>query len=264
MGYEVVDNLPIGLVGNLVPQVPAPGAALAIGVDVRTRDFAIEALLGELAALAARSAVDVTLVFLDCDDEVLQQRFTETRRRHPLADDRPVSDGIRHERRMMAPLRARADLTLDTSDINQAALRRILAGHFALEVGQGLRVLVTSFAFRHGLPREADLVIDVRFLRNPHYVEELRALNGLDRAVADYVERDPGFAGFFERLCAMLLPLLPRYRAEGKSYLTIAAGCTGGRHRSVVVAERLAARLAETGLSIQLVHRDVDRRPTGD
>jgi UPF0042 nucleotide-binding protein len=264
MGYEVVDNLPIGLVGNLVPQAPAPGTALAIGVDVRTRDFAIEALLGELAALAARSALDVTVLFLDCDDDVLRQRFTETRRRHPLADDRPVSDGIRHERGVMAPLCARADLILDTSDINQAGLRRILVGHFALDAGRALRVFVTSFAFRHGLPREADLVFDVRFLRNPHYIEELRALSGLDRAVADYVERDPGFADFFDRLCAMLLPLLPRYHGEGKSYLTIAVGCTGGRHRSVVVAERLAARLAATRLSVQLTHRDVDRRPTGD
>jgi UPF0042 nucleotide-binding protein len=256
LGYEVVDNLPIKLVANLLGDVPEPGAALAVGVDVRTRDFDVGTLHGALDALAGRADLETTLLFLDCDDAVLMRRFTETRRRHPLADDRPVSAGIRHERRLMAPVRARADLTVDTSETAPAELARILAGHFALDERPALAVFVTSFGFRHGLPREADLVLDVRFLRNPHYVAALRPLTGLDPKVAGHVADDPEYAPFLERALALLLPLLPRYRAEGKSYLTIAVGCTGGRHRSVVVAERLRARLAEAGIDAAVHHRD--------
>ena len=263
LGYEVVDNLPLGLAANLLPTEPDASTALAIGVDVRTRDFRIETLFAELDSLAAREGLDTRLLFLDCDDEVLRRRFTETRRRHPLAADRPVSDGIRHERSLMFPVRARADLTLDSSQLSQADLRRLLSGHFALHDDPQLRVFVTSFAFRHGLPREADLVFDVRFMRNPHYEAALRPLTGRDAAVAAYVAEDPGFADFMDRLAALLLPLLPRYAAEGKHYLTVAVGCTGGRHRSVVVAERLAERLRTTAVPVQLGHRDIDRGQPG-
>ena len=258
LGYEVVDNLPLGMVANLLPAT----TALAVGIDVRTHDFRIDSLFAELDSLAAHPELDTRLLFLDCDDDVLRRRFTETRRPHPLADDRPVSDGIRHERSLMYPVRARADLALDTSRLSQPELRRLLVGHFALDEAAGLRVFVTSFAFRHGLPREADLVFDVRFLRNPHYVPDLKPLRGRDAGVADYVAADDAFAPFFESLVAWLLPLLPRYAAEGKSYLTLAVGCTGGRHRSVAVAERLAARLSEAAIAVQIAHRDVDRQQT--
>ena len=259
LGYEVVDNLPIKLVANLLGDAPQPGTALAVGVDARTRDFDSRTLEEALDALAARPDLETTLLFLDCDDEVLMRRYTETRRRHPLADDRPVSAGIRHERRLMAPVRARADHAIDTSEIAAAELGRILAGHYGLEARPGLRLFVTSFGFRHGLPREADLVLDVRFLRNPHYVAALRPLTGLDARVAAYVAEDPEFAPFFDRVGALLVPLLPRYAAEGKAYLTIAIGCTGGRHRSVVVAARLAQRLGEAGIAAALHHRDLAR-----
>ncbi len=262
LGWEVVDNLPLGLVGNLLPAGRDTGTALAIGIDVRTRDFHTDSLFAELDELIARPDLDTRLLFLDCDDDTLRRRFTETRRPHPLADDRPINDGIRHERNVMYPVRARADLTLNTSQFSQPELRRVLVGHFALDAAPNLRVFITSFAFRHGLPREADLVFDVRFLRNPHYVDDLKSLTGRDADVADYVAADNSFAPFFENLVGWLRPLLPRYAAEGKSYLTIAVGCTGGRHRSVAVAECLASRLTDDVVAVQIAHRDVDRQQT--
>lgn len=265
LGYEVVDNLPIKLVANLLPNGPSGSEALAVGVDARTRDFQIDAVLAEIDKLTARPDLAVSVVYLDCEDEVLRQRFTETRRRHPLADDRPVSDGILRERRLMERLRSRADLVVDTTNLSSADLRRILSGNFALGETVGPRVFVTSFGFRHGLPRESDLVFDVRFLRNPHYVDALRPLDGRDSTIAAYVSEDDHFKPFFDQLCAMITPLLPRYAAEGKSYLTIAIGCTGGRHRSVVIAERLAEHLAaQPDTTVTLRHRDVDRPPGAD
>jgi len=262
LGYEVVDNLPIKLVANLLPSVPGSEEALAIGVDARTRDFQIDAVLAEIDRLTERADLAVSVVYLDCEDETLRQRFTETRRRHPLADDRPISDGILRERRLMDRLRSRADLFVDTTNLLSADLRRILAGNFTLGEATGPMVFVTSFGFRYGLPREADLVFDVRFLRNPHYVEELRPLDGRNATIAQYVTEDAHFATFFDQLCAMIAPLLPRYEAEGKSYLTIAIGCTGGRHRSTVVTERLATHLgALPGVTVNIRHRDIDRTP---
>jgi len=263
LGYEVVDNLPLRLVPSLLrPEAAAaaaagPAPALAIGVDTRTRDFAIDLLARELEDFRSRADLDVRVLFLHADDEVLRQRFSETRRRHPLAGDRPVTAGIRHERRLMAPLYDLADTVIDTSELSVADLRRVLAGYFTLSDRPGMSVFVTSFAFRHGLPREADLVFDVRFLANPHYDEHLRPLTGRDRQVVAFIEQDVDFTPFFDTLLAMLRPLLPRYAAEGKSYLTIAIGCTGGRHRSVMVAERLAARLAEDGVNVTISHRDI-------
>jgi RNase adaptor protein for sRNA GlmZ degradation len=260
VGYEAVDNLPLALVPALVESAPADAPAIAIGLDARTRGFRIEAILQILDRLTRSRpespTVSLTVLFIDCDDERLERRYTETRRPHPLAGDRPVMDGIRLERQVVSALRDRADLVIDTSPLTTADLKRLLTGHFAL-AGTGLRVFVTSFAFRRGIPREADLVFDVRFLDNPHYVAQLRPLTGRDPAVAAHIERDPGFAGFFDGLLRLLLPLLPRYEKEGKSYLTIAVGCTGGRHRSVYVAERLAAHIRGEGRRVELVHRDL-------
>lgn len=256
LGYDVVDNLPLRLMAGLVlagAQSPAP---LAVGVDSRTQGFTAEAFVEAVDHLAQRGDLSVELVFLDCDQEVLGRRFTETRRRHPLAIDRPVSDGILRERRLMGPVRGRADYVIDSSRLSVTELRRLVEGHFALEERDRLRVFVNSFAFREGLPREADLVIDVRFLANPHYVERLRSKTGRDPEVVAYIENDPDFAGFFDRLCAMLEPLLPRYADEGKRYLTIAIGCTGGRHRSVAVAEMLGRRLQELEYAVDIAHRD--------
>ncbi|MGQ0665353.1 MAG: RNase adapter RapZ [Pseudomonadota bacterium] len=263
LGYEAVDNLPLSLVASLVRPEDRAGRPLAIGVDTRTRDFGAAPILAAIDRLRDERHFDVRLLFLDCEDEVLRRRFTETRRRHPLAADRPVSDGIRTERGLVEVVRERADLMLDTSSLTPAALRQLVQEHFALPDHPALAVSVVSFSYRHGLPREADLVFDVRFLANPHYRPELRDRTGRDQGVAAFIAGDPGFAPFFDGLTRMLGALLPRFEREGKSYLTIAVGCTGGRHRSVFVAERLAAWLgapppAGMGRRIGLVHRDVE------
>lgn len=259
LGYEAVDNLPLTLLPGLVGQSGARPQPIAVGIDVRTRGFAVVNVLGELAKLASDRGLDVRLVFVDCDDEALARRYTETRRRHPLAGDRPVMDGIRLERELVSPLRARADLVIDTSVSKPADLKRILAGHFSLDDRPGLKLFVTSFSFRQGLPREADLVFDVRFLDNPYYDPALRELTGLDPAVGAKVAADPGFEAFFTSLTGLLRPLLPRYDREGKSYLTIAIGCTGGRHRSVFTAERLGSWLRAEGQMVTVAHRDITR-----
>jgi RNase adapter protein RapZ len=257
MGYEAVDNLPLSLLPNLLG-APSP-PPLAIGVDVRTRDFGVNALLATLDSLVAEHNLELKIVFLDCEDDRLVRRYTETRRRHPLAGDRPVLDGIHLERQRVWPLRDRADLVIDTTALNPGDLKRLLHGHFALGAAPGITIFVTSFSYRHGLPRDADLVFDVRFLRNPHYVAGLRPLTGRDAPVGAFIEADQDFAPFFKRLCLLLAPLLPRYEREGKSYLTIAIGCTGGRHRSVYLAERLAAWLSEQGRPVGVNHRDLDQ-----
>jgi UPF0042 nucleotide-binding protein len=230
MGYEAFDKLPLPLVPALIESVAADAPAIAVGADARTRGFAIESRL--------------------------ERRYTETRRPHPLAGDRPVVDGIRLERQVVSALRDRADFVIDTSNLTAAELKRLLTGHFALGT-IGLRVFVISFAYRQGIPRDADLIFDVRFLDNPHYVPELRPLTGRDQSVAAHIERDPDFQPFLNGLWQLLQPLLPRYEKEGKTYLTIGIGCTGGRHRSVYVAERLAAQLSAAGFRTELSHRDL-------
>ena len=257
LGYEAVDNLPLSLLSSLLTPGTGGGRPLAIGVDARTRDFGAAPFLEELDGLIRMEAFRVRLLFLDCDSEVLQRRFSETRRRHPVTPDRRVTDGIAHERTLLAPLRDRADEVIDTTDMTIGELKRLLDSNYALERAPGLAVFVTSFAYRHGLPHEADLVFDVRFLQNPHYVDELRSQSGLDRPVGDFIEQDPDLEEYFRHLTQLLEPLLPRFDAEGKSYLTIAVGCTGGKHRSVYTAERLGAWLAEKGERVSVNHRDL-------
>jgi RNase adapter protein RapZ len=256
LGFEAVDNLPVTLLGNLVRPGDRLDHDLAIGIDCRTRAFNPPDLLKRIGARRSGSASKPQLLFLDCEDEILRRRFTETRRRHPLALDRPVTDGIAHERRIMAGLREHADLVIDTSQLSAGDLRRLIAGYFSGAQERRLTLSVLSFAYRGGVPREADIVFDVRFLANPHYVDELRPLHGRDPAVRAYVEADPAYGLVLERLEALLFPLLPSYQREGRSYLTIAFGCTGGRHRSIVVAEAFAGRLRESGWTVVLRHRD--------
>ena len=258
LGFEAVDNLPLSLLGSLVRSPAALPRSLAIGVDIRTRDFGVAALLDEVARLEAAPDLEFTLLFLDCDDETLRRRYTETRRRHPLAGDRRLSDGIRHERALLARVRERAQLVVDTTGFAPADIRRFLEDRFAADAGPDMAVFVVSFSYRHGLPREADLVFDARFLRNPHYVPGLRPLTGRSPAVAAYVEADPDFERYVAGLTGMLTTLLPRFADEGKRYLTIAVGCTGGRHRSVFVAERLGAWIAGRGYRVKISHRDAD------
>lgn len=263
MGYEAVDNLPLSLLPNLV--VPSSAhLPLVVGVDVRTRDFAVPALVQTLDRLASEHKLDLRIIFLDCDDDRLERRYTETRRRHPLAAERPVADGIKLERERVRPLRDRADLVIDTSLLTPADLKRVLHGHFSIGAAPAFSTFVTSFSYRRGLPRDADIVLDVRFLANPHYVPALQPLNGTDRAVGDYIAADPDFEPLFAQFCAWLARLLPRYEREGKSYLTIAIGCTGGRHRSVYVAERLATWLGQEGRRVAVAHRDLDSTAASD
>lgn len=260
LGYEAIDHVPLSLLGHLV--LPDGAAALlpvALGIDVRTRDFAVDRALREINRLALDSRGEIKLVFLDCDDDALRRRYTETRHRHPLASGRPVTDGIAVEREMIAPLRARADLVIDTTNLSPGALKRIVEGHFDMGAQPGMSIFVTSFSFRLGLPRDADLVFDVRFLANPHYDPELRVMTGLQLPVAHFIRRDEGLEPFLKTLAGLMRPLLPRYAAEGKSYLTIAIGCTGGRHRSVFIAEELGQWLQDEGYPVHLHHRDLNR-----
>jgi UPF0042 nucleotide-binding protein len=257
LGYDTADNLPLSLLPALLGSKPA--APLALGISPLDRETGAEAALAALDRLDEATKGRLTLVFLDCADDKLIQRYTETRHRHPAAGDRPVSDGIALERRLAWPLRARADLAIDTTALSPGDLKRLLHGHFAIDSAPGIAIFVTSFSYRHGLPRDADLVLDVRFLRNPHYVASLAPLTGEDPPVAAFIEADPDFTSFFNGLRAWLGPLLPRYEGEGKSYFTIAVGCTGGRHRSVFVATRLATELAASGFRVAVDHRDLER-----
>ena len=258
LGYQAVDNPPLAVLGALVDD---GDPLLAGGVDSRTRDFEPETALRLIDGLRERSDIALTLVFATAEPDVLLRRFTETRRRHPLAPGGPlghsVADGIAREEALLAPLRVAADMVVDTSDLPLPELRRMIERRFGTEDTPGMGVSVVSFSYAKGLPREADLVFDLRFLRNPHYVEALRPLTGRDRAVADYIEADPDFAPFWRCMTDMLSLLLPRYAQEGKKYLTIALGCTGGKHRSVLAAERLAHHLHSGGWRVDLNHREL-------
>lgn len=263
LGFEAIDNVPLSLIGNLVAPVQpelsgAISRPIAIGIDIRTRDFSARAFLKQLDRLGEAGGKPVPVLFMDCDDEELRRRYTETRHRHPLAQDRPVGDGIVLERRLVSPLRDRANVMLDTTGLAPGELKGILQGHFGPAGKKALSILVMSFSYRRGIPRQADLVFDVRFLANPHYDPDLRQLTGKDALVAEFISEDVDFSRFFDNLCGLLQPLLPRYAREGKSYLTIALGCTGGRHRSVFIAEKLAAWLEKEDENVRLNHRDLD------
>ena len=269
VGFTVVDNLPLAMLDGFVGLGGRDGESrgerpVALGIDVRARDFDTAAMEAAARRILARSDIDARLIFLDCADDILVQRYSETRRRHPLARERPVLDGVRLERQMIAPLRSLADPVIDTTDETVHTLRRQVQDRFPDDGGRQLSVFVESFGYGHGVPRHADLVFDVRFLRNPHYVESLRPTTGLDPQTGDYIAGDPDFQPFFDRLTDLLALLLPRYRAEGKSYLTIAVGCTGGRHRSVYVAQRTAAWLAGRDWPHTLRHRDLGRDGHGE
>ena len=264
-GWEVVDNLPLSLLEHLLSTPIAKGSAkgrrpLAIGIDSRTRDFDAERIVQQIKALTTDHSFPVETVFFDCAGSELLRRYSETRRRHPLAPDRPATDGIAAERELMEPLRRWADYVIDTTDTDSPALQRQIRERFG-SGGQSPVFHIMSFGFARGLPRNADNVFDMRFLRNPHWVDELRPLTGRDQAVSDYVAGDEAYEAAMSRIEDLLLILLPRYAAEGKSYVTVAFGCTGGRHRSVHVAERIAARLREEGFSPTVEHRDLGSLP---
>jgi RNase adaptor protein for sRNA GlmZ degradation len=257
LDYEAVDNLPWGMVESLLASAEGGTARpLAFGIDIRTRGFDAEALVERLRALRAEG-IDIRLIYLDCTDDELVRRFSETRRRHPLALDRPAADGVARERELTQPLKRWADLVIDTTDLSVTDLRRRIAERLGATGAHPLTVTIQSFGFAQGLPRNADLVFDMRFLANPHWDVALRPLTGEDPRVAAFIAADPAYQPAIDRIADLLLTLLPGYGREGKAYLTIAIGCTGGRHRSVAVARELAARLTAAGYAPQLVHRDV-------
>lgn len=266
-GYETIDNLPLALWAQTVA-LSGRGelaAGLALGIDVRSRGFETERLTEILDTLRAMPSFQVTLLFLDCDDEVLQRRFTETRRRHPLAPDRPLLDGILRERDQLSGLRDKASLIVDTSSLGMPDLRDLIATRVVGRRGQELTIHLASFAYKNGLPRSADLVFDVRFLRNPHYDPSLRAHTGQETAVQTYIQQDPDFYAFQNRLRDLLELTVSRYKQEGKSYLTIGFGCSGGKHRSVYLTEATAQWLKEIGWGVSVRHQvlGVNKQLTG-
>jgi len=268
IGWETVDNLPLTLLDRLLLSPPPKGAPdeerpLAIGIDSRTRGFDAHGILRRVARLRENEGQHIEILFVDAADAVLAQRFSATRRRHPLAIDRPAEDGIANERELLEPLRQTAEYLIDTSETNSNALQQDIRRRFG-ESGTGSPTLVvTSFSYARGLPRGADLVLDMRFLRNPHWDPALRLGTGQDAAVAAYIAEDPAYASALDQIEQLLLTLLPRYQREGKSYITIAFGCTGGRHRSVHAAEAIADRLRLAGFSPTITHRDLAREQPG-
>ena len=261
-GYFCVDNLPPRLIGSLGELFRHRGSHVrraAIVSDARGGKY-FDELLATLEELGG-AGLDPTVVFLEASDEALLDRFKETRRRHPLAPDGRVRDGIRAERAALEPLRERADVVMDTTGLTGAMLRRKIATDLlaAQNAGAKLALTILTFGFKKGTPRDADLVLDVRFLPNPHYREDLRPLTGRDPAVVEYAEAGDLARDFYARLYGLLDFLLPAYISEGKSHLTLAIGCTGGRHRSIVVADRIAAHLAgHEEVSLRVVNRDVE------
>ncbi len=259
LGYEVIDNLPLSLAPRLFAG-PLPPRPLALGIDVRNRDFSIAKFRDFLDTLAARPDLEVQLLYLDADEGTLIRRYSETRRRHPLSPEEAPREGIAQERDLLTPIRARADVLIDTSPLSPHDLRDEIGRWFATADSAGLNLTVESFSYKRGLPRGLDLVFDCRFLRNPHWQPDLRPLTGRDPAVDAYVAEDPRFSGFYDGLSALVLGLLPAYRDEGKSHLSIGFGCTGGQHRSVAVTERFAQTLAQAGWPVSSRHRELERQ----
>ncbi|MEM9584468.1 MAG: RNase adapter RapZ [Pseudomonadota bacterium] len=259
IGFEAIDNLPLSLVPRLLSGPPL-GRPIALGLDVRNRDFSPAAVSGLLDELAMQDSVDEQLLFLDAKSDTLIRRYSETRRRHPLTPESTPREGIEQEQTLLEPLRARADILIDTSELSPHALRAELVKWFAPDKTGDLAITLESFSYKRGLPRGADLVWDCRFLNNPHWEEALRPLNGKDATVANYIEQDDRYAPFLEKLLDMIEFLLPSFRDEGKSHLAIATGCTGGQHRSVTVAEALGKALANKGWRVSIRHRELDGR----
>jgi UPF0042 nucleotide-binding protein len=259
LDFEAIDNLPIRLV---LPLLEHPGSdrSLSLGLDMRNRDFSPQAFLELVSELETRAEIAAQIVYLDCRPEEILRRYSSTRRRHPIAEAPDLAEGIAREIEILRPIAARADILIDTSDLNPHELRAEVEKWFAPSGERKVAVQVQSFSYKRGLPRGADVVFDCRFLRNPHWEAELRPRDGHDRRVQEYISRDPNFDPFLQRVCDLSLFMLPAVRQEGKSYLTIAFGCTGGRHRSVTMAERLSHALEAKGWQVSVRHRELDRQ----
>lgn len=258
IGFEAIDNLPLSLMERLF-RGPPPVSSLALGIDTRNRDFSTAALIETLQWLEDQPDITPELLYLDCDRKTLLRRFSETRRRHPMAPVENPDSGIEREIDLLTPVRHRADILIDTSDLTPHGLRAEIERWFASEEGRALSVTLHSFSYKRGIPRGLDMVIDCRFLRNPHWDADLRALTGRNAAVADHVRADDRFIPFADQLETLLETLLPAYAEEGKSHFSLGFGCTGGQHRSVFVAEFFGAALAHGGWQVSIRHRELDR-----
>jgi len=259
LGYEGIDNIPLTLVPRLV-EGPPLGRPIALGLDVRNRDFNATSLIELIDKLTRDPRVDLEVLYLDCAPSVLIQRFSETRRRHPLAPNETPAEGVDREIDLLAPIRVRADHLVDTTDLTQHDLKSEIARRFGKGATGRLSVTVQSFSYKRGTPRGVDMIFDCRFLANPHWQAELRPLDGRDRAVESFVRADPRFAEFFQKVSELLLFLLPAHLDEGKAHLSIGFGCTGGQHRSVAMAEMVGSALAEAGWPVSKRHRELERK----
>ena len=262
IGYETIDNMPLTLLPRLLTGAP-PERPLALGVDVRNRDFSVATLNETLDLVAADPSMVSELLFLDARPEVLVRRYSETRRRHPLAPDDAPSLGVDRETALLDPIRDRADILIDTSEMTPHDLKAEIGRWFGGNTGTKMSVSVQSFSYKRGVPNGLDMVLDCRFLRNPHWQPDLRASTGRNAVVATYVQQDPNYAAFFQRSVELVLLLLPAYLNEGKSHFALGFGCTGGKHRSVAVTEAVVKALAESGWRVSKRHRELERTADG-
>ena len=260
LGWETIDNFPVRLLKQLLQRPDGQNDMLAIGFDSRTRGFSPARIIELVKELAGRPDLSVSTLFLDCAGGELERRYNETRRRHPMAGVQPLLEGIRAERELLEPLRRWADLVVDTTNFAANQLQQHIRELFGEAGEQPINVTVSSFGFARGMPPLADLVFDMRYLDNPHWVDGLRELTGLDAPVGEHIAADPAFQQSYDRIQDLILTLLPLYAAQGKSYVHIAFGCTGGRHRSVYSAERIAQGLREAGFSPTVRHRNLASR----
>jgi len=261
LGYEAIDNIPLSLVPRLLDG-SASARPMALGLDVRNRDFNLTALIELIDKLTYAPDVTLEILYLDCSVSELIRRYSQTRRRHPLVHDDHPSFGIERERDLLASIRTRADHLIDTSELSPHDLKAEIARWFSHETARQLAVSLQSFSYKRGLPRGVDIVFDCRFLRNPHWDLQLRAKDGRDAAVVDHIAQDARFEEFVTRVTELALFLLPAQREEGKAHLSIGFGCTGGQHRSVAIAEILSARLAQAGWPVAIRHRELERNAT--
>ncbi len=259
LGYEGIDNIPLSLVPRLIDGVPL-GHPIALGLDVRNRDFNATALIELIDSLTRDPRVSLEVLYLDCAPAVLIRRFSETRRRHPLAPAETPAQGVEREIDLLAPIRVRADHLIDTTELTQHDLKAEVAALFDTGATGRLSVSVQSFSYKRGVPRGVDMIFDCRFLANPHWQADLRTLDGRDPAVESFVRADPRFPEFFQKLQDLLLFLLPAHVEEGKAHLAIGFGCTGGQHRSVAVAELVGNALADAGWPVSKRHRELERK----
>lgn len=265
LGWEAVDNFPTRLIGPLL-ELPsseashAPETRLALGFDSRTRGYKPDSLIAYIKRLEKRTDLEISTMFLDCAGTEIERRYSETRRRHPMAKDRPAIDGIAQERTLMEPMRRWADMVIDTTKMSASDLQAEIRALFR-DNAAPMNITINSFGFSRGVPHNADMIFDMRFLRNPHWDKHLRPMTGLDMQVQDYVTADPAFNEATSKIRDLLLYLLPLYDAQGKAYVNIAFGCTGGRHRSVHVAETFGKWLRAAGFSPTVIHRNLTSRP---